>query len=136
MVGWTISNLWSRLFFLLILFLSLYLQLQARINFNIFYTYMLNVSMLQLCSKSRTVTQPFLTLYNLVKNIKIIKLFYGSRDHLLAHLLFNFLRQKYQSEWRYYLSSRAHFWPAGTIIAVFETFCTRIYTISTAFFII
>ena len=58
---------------LLIQCLSLYLQLYAKSNFNIVYTYMLNVFMLQLCSKRRTVTQVSYTLrlssYDIVNNI-------------------------------------------------------------------
>ena len=42
MVGWTISNLKSRLFVLLMQCLSLYPQFYAKSNFNSSYTYMLN----------------------------------------------------------------------------------------------
>ena len=47
MVGWIISNLQSRIFVLFMQWLSLYLQLYAKSNFNILYTYMLNVFMLK-----------------------------------------------------------------------------------------
>ena len=50
MVGWTISNLKSRLFVLLMQCLSLYLQFYAKSNFNSLYTYMLIVFMLKLCT--------------------------------------------------------------------------------------
>ena len=50
MVECTIGNLTSRIFVSLIQCLSLYLQLYARSNFNILYTYMLNVFMLQVCT--------------------------------------------------------------------------------------
>ena len=50
MVGWTISNIQSGIFVLLMKCLSLYLQLYAKSKFNILYTYMLNVFMLQLCT--------------------------------------------------------------------------------------
>ena len=57
---------------LLMQFLSLYLQFYAKSNFNILYTYMLNVFMLQLCRKSRTVTHAFLIVYNLAKKLNYI----------------------------------------------------------------
>ena len=42
LVGYTISNIISRLFMLIMQSLSLYLQLYAKSNLNILYTYMLN----------------------------------------------------------------------------------------------
>ena len=50
MVGGTISNLKSMIFVLSMKRLSLYLHFYAKINFNILYTYMLNMFMLQLCT--------------------------------------------------------------------------------------
>ena len=55
MFRWTIINIKSRTFVLLMQDLSLYIQLYAKSNFNILYTYMLNVFMLQLCTKNNKI---------------------------------------------------------------------------------
>ena len=64
------------------------------------------------------VFKPFITRSNIFKT----ESFYGCRDHLIYHLPFKILASEVQSEWRYYFSNRAHFWPADTIIASLARF--------------